>query len=202
MMKFCHECGSEVAENSVFCTFCGITLQSSAVEIDEDLQEKTIAVNQAEWEDLVKEKIDTEPKDAEIKTPPEGLPVKSSDILPAAEDELFKQRKTKEELELPPNITAENWSAHTDSINLSDLSAQVVPKTDEAQAIPGPDDAFELTSGKEVTDRDRDSSANSELEAFDKIAEVNLKSQVELQRMIFVQNQRIIELLEQLLKKK
>ncbi|MGI8640088.1 MAG: protein kinase domain-containing protein [Pyrinomonadaceae bacterium] len=35
-MAYCHECGSEVAENDAFCPFCGITLQPIIVENDED----------------------------------------------------------------------------------------------------------------------------------------------------------------------
>ncbi len=35
-MTYCHECGSEVAENDVFCPFCGISLRPIAVAGSED----------------------------------------------------------------------------------------------------------------------------------------------------------------------
>jgi serine/threonine-protein kinase len=35
-MTYCHECGSEVAENDVFCPYCGITLQPVVVGGDDD----------------------------------------------------------------------------------------------------------------------------------------------------------------------
>jgi uncharacterized Zn finger protein (UPF0148 family) len=47
-MAYCYECGEQVAENDVFCPFCGISLQPIAVagaDEDDDSFSKTI-VNQ------------------------------------------------------------------------------------------------------------------------------------------------------------
>jgi serine/threonine-protein kinase len=48
-MAYCHECGSQVAENDVFCPYCGISLQPITIggEVDAS-RDKTIAVNQSE----------------------------------------------------------------------------------------------------------------------------------------------------------
>ena len=48
-MAYCYECGEQVAENDVFCPYCGISLQPLAVhgaDEDDDSFSKTIAVQQ------------------------------------------------------------------------------------------------------------------------------------------------------------
>lgn len=46
-MAYCHECGEKVAENDIFCPYCGITLQPISVGGGEDISlDKTIIVSQ------------------------------------------------------------------------------------------------------------------------------------------------------------
>lgn len=178
-MKYCQECGSEILETVVFCPFCGISQKSVQGE-EETAQDNTIAFNQSELADLVGNKLETVP---------ENLSSKNPDVLPEPEVKFSEKQEIKEESQPPGNVTAENPASKIDSV---DVSPQFILNTD---------DSFKLTPDKEVADNERNSSLNTTLEMFDEKAEMFLKSQIELQRMIFVQNQRIIELLEQLLKK-
>lgn len=188
-MKYCQECGSEIGENIIFCPYCGIS-QKPVQKIEESAADKTIAVNQWEWADLVGKEAEIPPKETSIKKP---------DIFPGAEKQYSEKREIKTESE-PPQVTAENWTPKTDSI---DIPAQVVPDTDASLRItPKKDDSIKFASEKEAAGKVRDNSSEPALKTFDEKAEMVLKSQIELQRMIFVQNQRIIELLEQLLDKK
>ena len=178
-MKYCQECGSEIAETVVFCPYCGISQKSVQGE-DETAQDKTIVFNHSELADLV------ESKNEGAVVP---SPFVNPDISPEAEFKFSEKQEIKEESEQPQNVTAENWAANTDS---NDLSPQFILNTD---------DSLKLMPDKEVDDNERNSSFNTALEMFDEKAEMSLKSQIELQRIIFVQNQRIIELLEELLEK-
>ena len=179
-MKYCQECGSEIAETVVFCPFCGIS-QKHVQGKEELAQENTISFNQWELADIVGNKTETVPED---------LSSKKSDILPETKVEFSEKQEVNKESEQPQNVTIENQASKADSI---DISPQFILNTD---------DSFNLTPDKEVAAIELESSVNTALEMFDKKAEESLKSQIELQRIIFVQNQRIIELLEQLLKKK
>lgn len=179
-MKYCQECGSEIAETVVFCPYCGISQKSVQGE-DETAQDKTIVFNHSELADLVGNKNE----EAVV-----ASPIVNPDILSEAEVKFSDKQEIKVESEQSRNVTAENWVSKTDS---NDLSPQFILNTD---------DSLKLTPDKEVDDNDRNSSFNTALEMFDEKAEMGLKSQIELQRIIFVQNQRIIELLEELVKKK
>jgi hypothetical protein len=178
-MKYCQECGSEIGETVTFCPYCGIN-QKTAQEKEDDEQDNTIAFNQRELADLVGNKIETAPKD---------LLSNQSEILSEAERVFSERQVINKEFEQPRNVAAENQASKKDSV---DISPQFILNTD---------DSFKVTRDKEVADNELESSDNTELRIFDEKAEMFLKSQIELQRMIFVQNQRIIELLEQLLEK-
>lgn len=54
-MNYCHECGSEIAQVDTFCPFCGIALQpfGKKEENNEIEQDKTVAVNQSEFQDIL-----------------------------------------------------------------------------------------------------------------------------------------------------
>src|SRR3954449_2643608 len=47
-MTTCHQCGSEVADNDVFCPYCGLSLQAVPVPAEEDEFASTIMMPQAE----------------------------------------------------------------------------------------------------------------------------------------------------------
>ncbi len=47
-MPYCHECGSEVAENNAFCPYCGITLQPVTVAESDNLQNNHVIVQESE----------------------------------------------------------------------------------------------------------------------------------------------------------
>lgn len=179
-MKYCQECGSEITENGMFCPFCGITLQSFQFSEDESVQEKTIAVNQAEWADLVGGKIEPLTKD---------FPTKKNVPLPEKEKDFSERQEAQAKQNQTPDAAA------------GSLPLKTSPVDDPALLVPDTDDYSEMTFGKELAGNEPDTSPDPVLKAFDEKAEASLKSQIELQRMIFVQNQKIIELLEQLLKK-
>ena len=53
-MKYCHECGSEIAQIDTFCPFCGIALIPADVSEDSpevQEQDKTIAINQTDLQE-------------------------------------------------------------------------------------------------------------------------------------------------------
>lgn len=79
-------------------------------------------------------------------------------------------------------------------------------RTDELAEIYGKlskrPNAIRLMLGKEMSESYQDSSARIFGASRTSEIETNSESQVELQRIVVIQNQRIIELLEQLLKKK
>jgi len=188
-MKYCQECGSEIAGTVTFCPYCGIS-QKPVQGTEEIEQDKTIAVNQWELAALVGKEIETVPKDLSIKKP---------DILPEPKLQLPERQEISEKFEPPQNVTAENWTPKTDSI---DIPTQIIPDTDASLQIdPSTDSSLKLPPDKELDENVPNRLLNTGLEVFDEKAEMVLKSQIELQRMIFVQNERIIELLEQLLKK-
>lgn len=180
-MKYCQECGSEIGETVTFCPYCGIN-QKSVREKETDEQDNTIAFNQRELADIVGNKIETAPK---------NLLSDKSDILSEAEKVFSEKQVINKESEQPKIVAAENQASKNDSV---DISPQFTLNTD---------DLFKLMPAEEVSDNERESSDNAaELRMFDEKAEMFINSQIELQRMIFAQNQRIIELLERLLEKR
>lgn len=54
-MNYCPECGSEIAQIDTFCPFCGIALPASIKKEEnaEAEQDKTVAVNQSEFQDIL-----------------------------------------------------------------------------------------------------------------------------------------------------
>ena len=96
-MRYCHECGSEIAKIDVFCPFCGIT-QIPAQGEEETSQDRTIAVSQEEMVDLIDKKYEAAEADS------------LSDKFDG-ENELEENEKD----EQPQNITSENIASDTDS---------------------------------------------------------------------------------------
>ena len=47
-MAYCHQCGSKVAENDIFCPYCGISLQPTATGGNDDPHADTIVIEQTE----------------------------------------------------------------------------------------------------------------------------------------------------------
>ena len=188
MMKYCQECGSEIGETVTFCPYCGISQKTVQEKEEAASQDKTIALDQWELADLVGNKIETVSED---------LPDKKSEISPQAKVELAERQETIKESVQPLNVVAERQAAESDS---TDVSPQFILNTDDSFQLT-PEDSFKLISEKKALNLLQDDPPNKALKTFDEKAEIFLKSQIELQRMIFIQNQRIIELLEQLLKK-
>ena len=110
-MRYCHECGSEIAEIDVFCPYCGIT-QIPAQGEEETAQERTVAVSQEEMADLIENKYEAD----------EAAPITDQS---GAENEFAENLAEKEKTEQPQNITSENVASDTDSI---DIPAQAVPE--------------------------------------------------------------------------
>lgn len=66
-MNYCHECGSEIAEIDTFCPFCGISLEPAVEpETTSENQDKTIAVNQTDLQNLAQPSESHPPGGAEL----------------------------------------------------------------------------------------------------------------------------------------
>ena len=124
-MRYCHECGEEIAEIDMFCPFCGIT-QIPVQREEETSQDKTIAVNQSELADL----FENENEAADAAFSSEKSDISPELEKPAAEDEFPEKLEGNKETEQPQNITSENVPANTDSI---DIPAQITPDKDYSQ---------------------------------------------------------------------
>src|SRR5215203_787353 len=127
-MKYCQECGSEIADTVVFCPFCGIS-QKHLQGKEESAQENTIALNQWELADIVGNKTETVPKD---------LSSRKSDILPETKVEFSEKQEVNKEFEQPQNVPIENQVSKDDSMGIS------------PQFMLNTDDSFNLTPDKEV----------------------------------------------------
>ena len=91
-MAYCHECGSEVAENDVFCPFCGITLQPTIVagqdnDSTENKSEENILSSSDEEKNLIDAQESTNSK------------IEESEII--GEDKAVLQGETGESAQTP-----------------------------------------------------------------------------------------------------
>lgn len=85
-MNYCPECGSEIAQVDTFCPFCGIALQpfNKKEETSETEQDKTVAVNQSEFQDILSQNT---PEETAKKEEPEVSLKEDSEIEKVTETE-------------------------------------------------------------------------------------------------------------------
>ncbi len=117
-MAYCYECGEQVAENDVFCPYCGISLSPAAVAGEDNSFDKTIAVSQPEPPIAQKSAADEEtaPESAVEQTPIENADQKTGNYS--------------------ADVTAANLYMKTDTV---DVPAEVF-RNETAKEQPEPDD--------------------------------------------------------------
>ena len=82
-MNYCHECGSEIAEIDTFCPFCGISLKPAFVSDSvPDEQDKTIAVNQSDLQDILLQPDSSQVEKTEDSFLPEENSIVSENLPP------------------------------------------------------------------------------------------------------------------------
>src|SRR5688500_16410744 len=91
-MSRCHECNSEVAENDVFCPFCGVRQMAAAAAAAG--AGESHPVNKTDGEDLAN--ATTEPDIDEIPTPDLLVDADAVSVIP--------DEKTNPELAAPPEL--------------------------------------------------------------------------------------------------
>jgi tRNA A-37 threonylcarbamoyl transferase component Bud32 len=136
-MAYCHECGEKVAENDVFCPYCGISLQPIAV--GEDIsQEQTIFVSQPPLSEPTEsaENANNQPDDFSGSVTEDSFDVKtdSSDI-PA---------EMSENKEVPldaPSDAAESFAANqsTPDANNEISKPEFLQESENSPQIPLPE---------------------------------------------------------------
>jgi hypothetical protein len=154
-MRYCHECGSQIAEIDLFCPFCGIT-QKPFVTEDEGIDERTIAVSDLELIELAK-------KSAAASKTKESKQNKSEEAH--EETESTEKQKEINKPEKPQTVTSENWAMKTDSV---DIPVQTLSKMkDSAENIPTAEKvevADDLQSENEIIgDQSLEESAETEV---------------------------------------
>ena len=145
----CHECGSDVAENDVFCPFCGITLERPAAvepEID-DAMESTIMIQHADLSGVAGL---ARPVAEEVKTPPTPFSIEpavpepevfspdasdTADPQPAETAESPVTASVPDEIPAPqilgdPSRTADHFAMPTSDYILSENERPVSPIED------------------------------------------------------------------------
>lgn len=185
-MAYCHECGSEVAPNDVFCPYCGITLKSvaaandaAAVEVSNSanvLEDKSLPTENTEAVEIVssvenqKEPlIDTEIEDFGL-TPPSENPVKAESTeftaeTPKIEPTIEAQSVTDSSVNFPFAETAENDSTKTE-IEETQVTGQSVKE--EFSDIPTPfiienTESFNISLEKEKQEQENTGNISQEL---------------------------------------
>ena len=131
-MSYCFECGAEVAEIDAFCPHCGISLKPPPFAAEEDAQDKTIAVSQAEMSEIVGNSISSPEEDS---FSPDGEKNELSDA--AAQRETGDLEKTGE--------------AKFNENNASVVSPETETEIEDAGEIK-PDAEAEFSQNKETSE--------------------------------------------------
>jgi tRNA A-37 threonylcarbamoyl transferase component Bud32 len=132
-MAYCYECGEQVAENDVFCPYCGISLSPIPVagEDDDDAMSKTIAISQP-----VTTKAATTAAATPFAETENSKPQPPSAKTNQAESLKISPEKTPAEQEVPEqktddfsaDITAENLYMKTDTV---DVPAEAIKNAED-----------------------------------------------------------------------
>ncbi len=113
-MVYCYECGEQIAENDIFCPFCGITLKPITVEEDEGDNasfDKTIAVQQPKIESAA-EVPAVKAADA-INVPP------AKTEAPQMKERLVAAISERKNDDFADQVTADNLNLQNDSFEMS-----------------------------------------------------------------------------------
>lgn len=130
-MAYCYECGSQVAENDVFCPYCGITLKSAAIGNDDVSTEKTIVIKGGETFGLaeipVADAIETSPT---AQTVAPDAKTASAEVIDEEADTLKEFNKSTADFSIAD--TEESYDLKTGSVEIpADVfENQTSPPTD------------------------------------------------------------------------
>lgn len=164
-MNYCHECGSEIAQIDTFCPFCGIALQpfNKKEESSETEQDKTVAVNQSEFQDILSPNISEQPE---------------------VNDEPESSLKEDSNLEESPKIEKENtWSSGINALDSNfdfpgntDSKIENFESPNEIEPEKSPDENFEEVEEKpsdEIVENSVEENSESDFneEAFSKMVQ-------------------------------
>ncbi len=94
-MTHCHECGSEVADNDIFCPFCGISLRPIEVAGDDDASlESTIMMTPSELSEMRQQAADSERDEPERLAVPTDENIEVDTVGELTDDEMDELRGT------------------------------------------------------------------------------------------------------------
>ncbi len=149
MMVYCYECGEQVAENDVFCPYCGISIQPAVVVTggkDDDSLSKTVVV-QPPPPAVVSESHE---EVAEIVASPVNLEEPQAE-QPQIRERLVPDIVQSKTEDFSDDVTAENIEMKTDSVEMS--SEEIEKELDLAEeAEKSADDELEVM--KELFEED------------------------------------------------
>jgi serine/threonine protein kinase len=153
-MAYCHECGSKVAENDIFCPYCGISLKPISVGgAERDISsDKTIIGNPpvnfpaAENEVNSKKVCDGDALKSVPKENSDDLPTSFAEI-PTAENYDFKSESV--------DVPAENQSSQNDEVLVSNESPSAEKSEtgkfeNVSQEIPAPEVLSQSSADAEI----------------------------------------------------
>jgi serine/threonine-protein kinase len=151
-MAYCHECGEKVAENDVFCPYCGITLQPIAV--GEDIsQEQTIFVSQPP-----------------ISEPTEAV---TEDNFGAKSDSVDSPAEMSGNKEIPqdaPSDAAENFAANQPTFDANNQNDEIskpefLQESENAPQVPLPENIEILKPLEETLDSSNQAAQSDEIKS-------------------------------------
>ncbi|HEY0426589.1 MAG TPA: protein kinase [Pyrinomonadaceae bacterium] len=131
-MAYCHQCGEKVAENDIFCPYCGISLQPISIGGSQDMSfDKTIAVNQP----TISESTENQNSEENARTAQNGENSyqQTDDFSGTAEDEHYLKT---ESVEIPAEVFESENLAHSASAGESAASTQ--PPTENSDEMSRP----------------------------------------------------------------
>ncbi len=179
-MAYCHECGSEVAENEVFCPFCGISLQPIVVENDEeDALSSTIVIPHPEKTENTADRV-TEDSKAE-----------TADAVEKNEITAKDQTKTGD---YASSVTEENFEIKTGSVEIpaEDLERESDLADDSGISLKDSSENFEEI--EEISEKEESQnkletadakSENPDIDLDEANAEANIRSETESSLMSY-----------------
>jgi serine/threonine protein kinase len=148
-MAYCHQCGEQVAENDVFCPYCGISLQPIAVGGEDISLDKTIIASQPVIFESTENKDSADALETAEAEPFENSNVKTDEYsgsiaeenIDLKTDEVEIPAEASENEEIAPEASAnENYTAQTPPENETEISKPDFLQENEADSeIPLPE---------------------------------------------------------------
>ena len=110
-MSYCPECGEKIANDDVFCPFCGISLKPIAPVDDSSMSETIVGMPPpSALENTAASTAKSEPQPAKIETQNETAAVKEEDVQPISQPVSTPG--------FTSGDTSENWAMKTESVEI------------------------------------------------------------------------------------